>query len=307
MKSVKIISILPVLVMLMLPFETISAATITGSQDDTPGVWLFSAGTDTTPGGQPTDEIVGNAVSAGILTLLGDVIEEIDSFSTGPPDTGENSRDTTLLLVREGLEAIDDFGLIEEGDDASSNFDAGIGGWVKLGRFGEIRSDGVMATGIIGPESGIDPEAALGGFEIFIFEDAELSGFTCTLQLKSGGTITFSIEDRQVNPSTPGGADDTLIAIDLDSIPGFTPEDSVIAITIRDDGVSMLPPPQIWPDTTLELDAVAVRVSVIRNPPPSIGGEGEILAPTSSNNQTTAIAAIALALAAYTLLKKRKS
>ncbi|MBS7652253.1 hypothetical protein KEJ13_03875, partial [Candidatus Bathyarchaeota archaeon] len=126
----------------------------------------------------------------------------------------------------------------------------------------------VVANGTIGPESGVDPEVALGGFEIFIFEDAELSGFNCTLHLKSGATITFTIDDRQVNPATPYGADDTLIAIDLDSLPGFNPlVDRVVAITITDDGISHTPP--TYGDTTLELDAVATRVSLL---PGSISG-----------------------------------
>jgi hypothetical protein len=266
-KGFKFTSTLTVLALLLLNVAIASAATITGTQDDTPGVWLFSAGTDV-PGGQPTDDIVGNAISAGILTLLGDQAGEIVAFSAGPPDTGEGPRDTTIDLVVQGLRAIDDFGLIEEPDDPSSNFDAGIGGWVKLGNFGEIRADGVVATGTIGPESGVDPEVALGGFEIFIFEDAELSGFNCTLHLKSGATITFTIADRQVNPPTEGGADDTLIAIDLDSIPGFNrATDRVVAITITDDGISQTG--TTYGDTTLELDAVATRVSLL---PGSISG-----------------------------------
>ncbi|PDM26097.1 hypothetical protein CP083_05600 [Candidatus Bathyarchaeota archaeon B24-2] len=252
-----------------LSFVAASPGTITGSEDDTPGVWLFSAGTDTEPGGQPTDEIVENAIEAGIVELIGDEVEEIADFHAGPGEPYEGERDNELSLVVEGLSAIDDFGLIEEPDDPSSNFDAGIGGWVTLSNFGEIYADGVVATGTIGPEEGVDPEEALGGFEIFIFEDAELSGFTCTLTLKSGGTISFTIADRQVNPDTPNGADDTLIAIDLDSLPGFTSGDAVVAITITDDGVSMTEP--VYGDTTLELDAVATRVSVLE-PYGSISG-----------------------------------
>ncbi|MEM3056892.1 MAG: SdrD B-like domain-containing protein [Candidatus Bathyarchaeia archaeon] len=405
---------LTVFIPLLLSIGLVSAATITGTQDDTPGVWLFSAGTDTTPAGQPTDDIVTNAINFGILTLLGNQAGEIVNFAAGPPDSGhsdppENARDTTLALVVEGLEDIDDFGVIEEGEDPTANFDAGIGGWVKLGNFGEIRADGVVATGTIGPETATtkeQAEAALGGFEIFIFEDAELSGFICTLHLKSGNTITFTIEDKQVNPATPQGADDTLIAIDLDSIPGFNKvTDRVIAITITDDGVSHTPP--YYGDTTLELDAVATRVTVITTPgtisgykwndengngvkdpteaylggwkiilsgnvskqtttasdgkysftdlppgtytvseelkpgwqqtyppgstwtvnlpeggvvndknfgnrippppPPSVGGEGEILAPTSSNSSAPALAAIALGVAAYAIIKKGRN
>ncbi|MCD6529575.1 carboxypeptidase regulatory-like domain-containing protein [Candidatus Bathyarchaeota archaeon] len=242
-------------------FTAASPGTITGSEDDTPGVWLFSAGTDTEAGGQPTDEIVENAIEAGIVELIGDEASEIEDFHAGPSEPYEGARDSELSLVVEGLSAIDDFGLIEEPDDPSSNFDAGLGGWVTLSNFGEIHPDGVVATGTIGPEEGVDPEEALGGFEIFIFEDAELSGFICTLTLKSGGSISFTIADRQINPNTPDGADDTLIAIDLDSLQGFTPGDAVVSIKITDDGISMTEP--VYGDTTLELDAVATRVGVL--------------------------------------------
>ncbi|MEM2983548.1 MAG: hypothetical protein QXH17_10360, partial [Candidatus Bathyarchaeia archaeon] len=154
---------LTVFIPLLLSIGLVSAATITGTQDDTPGVWLFSAGTDTTPAGQPTDDIVTNAINFGILTLLGNQAGEIVNFAAGPPDTEhsdppENARDTTLALVVEGLEDIDDFGVIEEGEDPTANFDAGIGGWVKLGNFGEIRADGVVATGTIGPETATTKE-----------------------------------------------------------------------------------------------------------------------------------------------------
>jgi hypothetical protein len=405
LKRIKFTSTLTILALLFLNVGIASAPTITGTRDDTTGVWLFSAGTDV-PGGQPTDEIVGNAINASILTLLGDQAEEILDFSAGPPDPGEDPSDTTKNKVVEGLSAIDDFGLIGRTVDDRANFDAGSGGWAMLGNFGEIRADGVVATGTIGPESGVDPELALGGFEIFIFEDAELSGFNCTLHLKSGATITFTIADRQVDPPTEGGADDTLIAIDLDSIPGFNATtDRVVAITIQDDGIRMTG--QLWPDTTLELDAVAVRVSTLTTPgsisgykwndedgdgvkdpgenflggwriilsgpeskeattdsngrysftdlppgtytvseepkpgwvqthppgssytivlpeggivndknfgnrklpppPPSVGGEGEILAPTSSHSPASIPAAMALGLVAYTLIRKRNS
>ena len=235
---------------------------IEGTQDDTVGVWLFSAGTDTQAGGEPTDEIVGNAITAGILKLIGDDASEVIAFDDGPPEPYENGRDNTLALVTQGLEAIDDFGLIENRLDPEANFDAGIGGWVELGSFGEIHSDGLVANGTIGPSTGVDPEVALNGFEIFFFEDAELSGVVCQLTKKAGGTITFTIADRQVNPDTPAGADDTLIAVDLDSIPDFDEGvDAIVSIKITDDGISHTPP--VFGDTTLELDAVATRVSVV--------------------------------------------
>lgn len=250
------------IIILLLGVAQASPGTITGTEDpETVGVWLFSAGTNTEPGGEPTDEIVDRAITEGILKYIGDEPSEVIDFSAGPPEPYEGARDTTIDRVVEGLEAIDDFGLIEEPDDPSSNFDAGIGGWVTLGDFGEIHPDGVTANGIIGPEDAPDPDEALGGFEIFIFEDAELSGFTCTLNTKGGATIIFDITDRQVDPTTPNGADDTLIAIDLDSIPGFSADDCVTSITITDDGISMTG--ELHGDTTVELDAVATRVGVV--------------------------------------------
>jgi len=265
----RFISIATLVSLIILNMGFISAlrasVTITGTEDpETNGVWLFSAGTDTTPGGQPTDEIIMNAITAvpPILDFLGDEASEVVAFNAGPPDTSDvGSRDTTLALVVEGLTTIDDFGYIDNLMDPSSNFDAGVGGWVQLGNFGEIHPDGVIASGTIGPDSGVDPEVALAGFEIFLFEDAELSGFTCVLTPKTGSPITFAITDRQVNPSTPYGADDTLIAIDLDSL-GLSETNAITGIKITDDAITMAPPP-LYPDTTLELDAVATRVSLL--------------------------------------------
>ena len=260
-RSISSLSALTAILLILLGSSVVNASpgTITGTQD-TSGVWLFSAGTDTEPGGQPTDEIVENAIAHGILELLGNEGSQVDAFAAGSGEPYEGARDDTLALVVEGLSAVDDFGLIEEAEDDLSDFDAGIGGWVTLSKFGEIYPDGVPATGVIGPEEGVDPEEALGGFEIFIFEDAELSGFTCILTPSIGDPVSFTVTDRQVNPSTPNGADDTLIAIDLDSI-GLSEGAAIISITISDDGVSMEEP--VFGDTTLEIDAIATRVSVL--------------------------------------------
>jgi LPXTG-motif cell wall-anchored protein len=252
-----------------LGLTSVNAATIVGSMDQ-PGVWLFNAGTDTTPGGQPTDEIVNNAVAFNILLILGDVAGEVLGWASGPNDNDEGPRDTTLAAVVEGLEEIDDFGIVLNPSDPESNYDAGSGGWVELGNIGDIFPDGVVATGTIGPETAANPteaEDALGGFEIFIFEDAELSGYTCVIETKSGATFTFELDDKQpgADPTTPQGADDTLCAIDLDSLAGFNPNDPVVSIMITDDGETMVADP-LWPDTTLELDAVATRISVVELP-----------------------------------------
>jgi len=252
-------------------------AQITGNADDTGGIWLFSAGLSAgtqaaptgTPGGAPTDDIIDDAIAAGVLEYIGDETDEVLGFAAGPPEPYENGRDTTIGGVVEGLTTIDDFGFIEEGADPESNYDAGIGGWVSLGNFGLIRPDGIIATGVLGNNPSVGPEEDLQGFEIFIYEDAELSGFNCTIFTLNGAQIDFVIEDRQINPNTTAGADDTLIAIDLDTLAGFSANDAVISIRITDDAISMIGEPQagdtpIWGDSTLELDAVATLASVLR-------------------------------------------
>ncbi len=85
----------------------------------------------------------------------------------------------------------------------------------------------------------------------------------------NGAEINFALVDRQINPHTSNGADDTCIAIDLDTLAGFQSNDAVIAIKITDEGTTMPgdyesgPTPR-WGDTTLELDAVATLASVLR-------------------------------------------
>jgi len=73
-----------------------------------------------------------------------------------------------------------------------------------------------------------------------------------------GLSITFSIADLQVNPPTLYGADDTLIAIDLDALPGFDGT-FIDTIRIKDDSITSL---STFGDTTLEIDAIAIRKSV---------------------------------------------
>jgi hypothetical protein len=259
----------------------VSAIQLIGTPDDTDGVTLYTAGLSGgtvanptgEPGGEPTDEVVEEAVLAGILEMIGDTSDEIIDFMAGPAEPYENGRDTTLSAVVEGLEEIDDFGYIDELDDPSSNFDAGIGGWVKLGNFGRIRADGITNNNTLGYDPGLTPEEQLNGNEIFIYEYAELSGINVSLITLNGFTFNFTISDRQINPTTENGADDTLITIDLDTLDGFdSVNDAVVEIWIQDDAISMEgefwetePPPAlpIWGDSTLELDAVATLVSAL--------------------------------------------
>ena len=236
---------------------------ITGTPDDTPGVWMFSAGT-TVPGGAPTDDIVERAIFYALLDYVGDEAVEVYNFGWGPVEPTPGQEDTTLAEVIVGLSAIDDFGDISNPGDDAANFDTGSGGYFE-GGFDPagslvIMADGVKATGVLGPSgatNAAEAKAALDGFEIFIFEDAELSGMIITLSNKLGLSITFSLADLQVNPPTYNYADDTLIAIDLDTLRGF--DGSFIdTIRIQDDGISQSS--TVSGDTTLEIDAIAIFV-----------------------------------------------
>jgi len=80
-----------------------------------------------------------------------------------------------------------------------------------------------------------------------------------TLSNSEGLIITFSIADLQVDPPTQDAADDTLVAIDLDNLTDFDGT-YIDTIRIQDDSI-----PQLRTDTgdtTLEIDAIAVRKSV---------------------------------------------
>lgn len=237
---------------------------VNGTQDDTLGVWLFSAGT-TVPGDAPTDDIVERALFYSLLDLIGDEAVEVYDFDWGwiEPTTGQE--DSTLAEVIVGLSAIDDFGDVSNPGDDNANFDTGSGGYFEGGFDPDdayvIVADGVVATGVLGPSevtSAERAEDALDGFEIFIFEDAELSGMTVTLSNDLGLSITISLADLQVNPPTQNYADDTLIAIDLDSLTGLDGA-YVDTIRIQDDGISQLS--TVSGDTTLEIDAICTRFS----------------------------------------------
>jgi len=234
---------------------------ITGTQDDTLGVWLFSAGTSI-PAGEPTDDIIERAIFYDLLEYIGDADVEVYEFGWGwiEPTTGQE--DMTLAEVVTGLTEIDDFGFISNDDDDDSNFDTGRDGYFEGGfdpnQSLVIVADGIIADGVLGPSeatSAAEAEAAIEGYEIFIFEDAELSGMNVTLSNSLGLSISFLIGDLQVNPPTRFGADDTLIAIDLDSLVEF---DGTFIDTIRieDDGITSA---STFGDTTLEIDAIATR------------------------------------------------
>ena len=249
---------------------------VNGTQDDTLGVWMFSAGT-TDPGGAPTDDIIERAVFYNLLDYIGDAAAEVYGFGWGVVEPVSGQEDTTLAEVIKGLSFIDDFGYFANAGDDDANFDTGKGGHF-LGGYDPndpyiIVQDGVKATGVLGPSeagSAAEAEEAIKGYEIFIFEDAELSGMIITLSNSKGLSITFSIADLQVNPPTLYGADDTLIAIDLDSLPlgaeVNNPTSFVFIDTIRiqDDGITS---PSTYGDTTLEIDAIAVRKSMKRCDP----------------------------------------
>ncbi len=90
--------------------------TITGTADDTSGVYLFSAGTDAqdcgdgTPAGEPTDDIIQEAINYSLLELAGDTAAEIVGFTTGSEESNDDgSRDSTQSAVLTGLSDIDDF------------------------------------------------------------------------------------------------------------------------------------------------------------------------------------------------------
>ncbi len=266
------------LVVALSPADT-NAVVIFGQPDDTTGVYLFSAGDSAgtpdnptgLPGGQPTDDIVAAAIAAGTFTFIGD--EDVEQFDalTGP-GSQDSVAGTPDIEITEGLTAIDDFGFIAEGTDDTANFDLGAGGYFLGGLDPAgalwIGPDGIAADGSIDEN---DPD--LGGFEVFIFEDAELSGMIITLAAvwrdagnnPVSGDIVIDLLDRQIDPLTQFGADDTMIAIDLDTLPvsaGLVLE-RIDSIKILDDNIPMGPQHgqggPLFGDTTVEIDAIAVR------------------------------------------------
>jgi len=263
-KAIIVVTLLAILLIEPLYLKIATAQNVSGTQDDTLGVWMFSAGT-TIPAGAPTDDIIDRAVFYNLLDYIGDTSAEVYKFGWGPIEPITGQEDKTLAEVVRGLLAIDDFGFLANGNDDDANFDTGKNGYF-VGGFDPndpyiIVSDGTKATGVLGPSgatSAQQAEQAIDGYEIFIFEDAELSGMVISLSNRLGLNITFSIADLQVNPPTQYGADDTLVAIDLDALPSFD-HTFIDTIRIKDDGITS---PSTYGDTTLEIDAIATRKSL---------------------------------------------
>ena len=236
--------------------------------DDTPGVWLHAAGLSSPadclgdPAGARIDNILEAAQQNGTLSLVGSSAGEVRSYTSGTsaetPNIGEI--DTTTAEVVTGLSAIDDFGQFSNGDDDSANVDTGTGGAIRLDITGPqvLVADGVISTGVPGSASD-----SLDGAEIFILEDAELSGYTITLVNDAGFSTAIAVDDLQLNPATRDGADDIVVAIDLDTVPGWT--GAVTEIALRDDGIlgSTVDSctSQGLLDSSLEIDAVLVKKS----------------------------------------------
>jgi len=262
--------------------QTLSASSFA---DDTPGVFLYSAGVDSseTPsvgprttfeclgraGEDPTNVIVQDAVDTGQLFFIGDTPNEVVQFTEGQDlETDTNSAtDATLVEVNTGLTSINDYGLVASGGDDDANFDTGTNGSITVqldagddGAIDLIVPDGQIATGTLANDGLIDNS------EIFIFEDAGTSGMIILLE-GDGDPVSIVIDDYQRNPDVPAEADDTLITIDLDSLPGFNGT-YVSTITITDDGIPTSPPGRNdcdssqtanSIDTSVEIDAIATR------------------------------------------------
>lgn len=114
-KAKSLIAILLLLAVLLIEPLHLNIVTaqqsITGTQDDTFGVWLFNAGT-TVPAGAPTDDIIERAIFYDLLDYIGDSSGEVYDWDYGLSEPTAGQEDTTLPEVLEGLSAIDDFGMI---------------------------------------------------------------------------------------------------------------------------------------------------------------------------------------------------
>lgn len=267
------------LVMISTPVG-VSADEVMGVPDDTSGVYLFAGGGDEsslgacdgTPAGTSVADTLLDAIDFDILEHIGDEPEEVLEYLTGSTAPGDDL-DTTLAEVVSGLTAIDDYGNIQNIGDNGANFDGGTYGELSVGLrnpFRIITADGVIADGILGGPTAAGSEAEadanLGGMEIFIFEDGELSGFEIYLR---GPLNTYIIEiaDFQINPGTVNGADDTVIGIDLDSLPGWDGT-YITELVISDNGIEQEVSPNCinldgsW-DGSMEIDAIVTRGSAI--------------------------------------------
>lgn len=260
---------------------TVSAEEIIGTPDDTPGVYIYTAGTDETapsrcdgsPAGNQTAQIIQGAIDFEILEFVGDSPAEVLDFVTGTSEETPtfNEVDKTIEEIVTGLTAIDDFGDITNGGDDDANFDTGTGGMFYGGLrepFRVIVADGIIATGKLGglanPTNQAEADEHLDGMEIFIFEDAEFSGFQLDLY-GPFNSWTIKFEDFQVNPGSINATDDILIGIDLDSLPNWDGT-YITEMRLTDDGIAQPAVDScdgVGPaDQSLEIDAIATRTNI---------------------------------------------
>jgi hypothetical protein len=199
---------------------------------------------------------------------LGDHDSEIIAFTPGDEaEVSGNPIDRERAQLLTALASPDDFQPVFSTNDGDMNFDAGTGGSITLALQGGkvIRPDGRRASGAMGATSG--SESPLDGNEIFIFEDAEFSGFSVEL-FGPTQTLTVRLADYANDVVPDGFGDDTMTALDLDAL-GWT-DPYVERMRITDDGVTQGARGRCANDeidTSLELDAVAVRLDVVESKP----------------------------------------
>lgn len=245
----------------------------------TDGVNLFSAGTGTLDAPIGVCDGEEGADPAALTVFLSQQkflhfgASAAQVVNVAPGGSGESGPvpmvDQTAAKMATGLANFEAFGLRGPADPDNSVASLGTGGSVTIeltDRNGDpamVKADGHKAEGEIG-QTTTQVRADLDGHEILIFENNELSGMEISLHSTFIGQAPYviSVDDLERNPATPGGADDSLIAIDLDSLPGDAPF-SVYRITITDDGVSRsgrvtcdLSQAPNLAQTAVELDAV---------------------------------------------------
>lgn len=306
----------------------VSAEEITGIPDDTPGVFLFATGgeesspgacdgipADAASGVAPTVRPVQDGIDFGIFEYVGDEPEEILEFLVG----GENESavsgllDLTVFEVLDGLIAIDSVGDIPTMIDDNANFDAGTSGEFYGGfrnPFQLIVADGIISDGILGGEmigadSEVEADANLGGMDIFIYEDSELSGFQLELYGPERSWI-INIDDFQINPGTLDADDDVLIGIDLDSLPNWDGND-ILDLRITDDGVEQGAVDSCdgvgAVDQSIEIDAILARTSVAQPSAVSLNNQ----AASGSTSLLWMVIALSLTLFSLPLIKRKRA
>ncbi len=248
------------------------------------GVWLFYALAAESETIMTADSIAEQAQMAGLFAFLGDSEEGVLAIEPGvsKEEPGSSHIDEMPEEVAVGLWLIDDFGVLNSGrvDDDRANLDMGTGGQAVVALRQPtlvIVPDGVVATGALQAALSDTPTAAeidagLGGFEILIYEDADLSGMIIEL-IAPNQTYTITIADRQSAPDMPENrVNDTLIAIDLDTLPSFD-DDYIEAIRVTDDGQVIEDESIFAGETSVEVDAIVTRKQVaVATAQSSLGG-----------------------------------